>query len=437
MKSEMSTENLPTPGWQPPPNYRPVKSALEGIQVYAPVPEAPQVKTVQTFKCPQCGATTRYDISAGGVACEHCGYKTPAHSVRVGKGAEEFEFTLDTWRQAEQGWGVERRELHCDSCGAVLSLPEGALTVTCPFCASNRVNVRKPAADILRPRFLVPFKVLPETLRARAQEWLGKGWFHPGELRTSSVIERFTGVYLPFWTFDSNITASWKAEVGHERQESYYDAGSKSWKTRTVIDWRWENGRVTVHIDDLMVSGSSRLSRPIIERLYPFHLNELVAYAPDYLAGWQAQAYDVTLPQAWEDGKAQMRERARQACQDDIHSGHVRNFSMTADFADETWRYILLPVYVAAYEFEGKIFQVMVNGQTGSVSGQKPVAWWKIWLAIALLLAPGLLTSLAGLPLLFLGGAGLLVLVLGIILLAIGGALSFALYRQALASEAA
>jgi hypothetical protein len=110
---------------------------------------------------------------------------------------------------------------------------------------------------------------------------------------------------------------------------------------------------------------------------------------------------------------------------------------MTADFANETWRYLLLPVYVAAYQFEGKVYQVMVNGQSGLVAGQKPVAWWKIWLAIAAMLAPGFFFGLIGLPGLALGGVGIILLVLGFVLILIGGAASIALYRQAIASEAA
>lgn len=354
----------------------------------------------------------------------------------VGKGAEEFEFTLETLDRAVDGWGVPRQEMHCASCGANLTLPEGALTVTCAFCASNKVNVHPAPSDALRPRFLIPFKIEKPALRERARQWLGKGWFHPGDLADAAVIDRFTGIYLPFWTFDARITSRWKAEVGYERQERYYDHGSKSWKTRTVIHWRWESGQVSLDIDDLLVSGSSRASRIILDRITPFNLSELVAYLPDYLAGWQAQAYDVTLPDAWDMGKEIMREKARNACRDDIRSHHVRNFSMTADFGDEAWRYILLPVYIAAYRFEEKVYQVMVNGQTGTVAGQKPVAWWKIWLAVAGMLSPGLILGLIGLPLLLAGGVGLLPIALGAILLVLGGYFSYSLYQQAVESEA-
>lgn len=422
-------------GWQPPGNYQPAPSTLEGITVFAPRPEEIAVEEPVTYKCPNCGATTRYDVAAGGVACESCGYLAPAQAQKVGERAERMEFTLKTLSQAEKGWGLDRRVLHCDSCGAEISLAEGALTATCPFCTSNRVNLRPAVSDNLRPRFLIPFKVTTDVVRQRTREWLGKGWFHPSGLASSSAIDHFTGVYLSFWTFDADMSSDWNAEVGYERQERFYDASAKEWRSRTVIDWRWEKGHVNTGVRDLLIAGTSRLSRLILEKLYPFDLNDLVAYSPDFLAGWQAQTYDIPLPQAWETGKAAMREKARAACYADIPTQHVRNFSMKADFSDETWRYLLLPVYVSAYIFDNKPYQVMVNGQTAVVAGQKPVAWWKIWLAIALLLAPGLFLGLVGLVL-TVAGVGVLLLGLAFILLVIGAILSVVIYRKAAASEA-
>ena len=107
-----------------------------------------------------------------------------------------------------------------------------------------------------------------------------------------------------------------------------------------------------------------------------------------------------------------------------------------ADFNDEAWRYILLPVYLASYQFEGKVFKMMANGHTGAIAGQKPVEGWKVWLAIAAFMAPGLIIGLVGLLLLAVG-LGIFLIVAGFILLAIGGAISIGIYRQAISSEAA
>ncbi len=418
--------------------FEEVESQVPGILVYAPIYKSREKEEPREYTCPNCGAVTAYDVAAGGISCEYCGYIAPVKAEVLGRVADEFEFTLETVSQAERGWGIERQVLHCNACGAELSLPKGLISTSCPFCTSNQVNLSISQDEFLQPRFLIPFKTTLDHSRQLAKTWLGQGWFHPDELAASSVLRRFTGIYLPFWTFDANITAQWKAQVGYQKTVRHYNASQKRWETRTKIEWRWETGTVSVNIDDLLVVGSSpqRISHTILKRIYPYQMNDLVAYHPDYLAGWQAQAYETTLTDAWEMGKQAIREQAKQACYQDIPTSHVRNFSMTADFAEETWRYILLPIYLAAYKFQNQTFQIMVNGQTGVVAGQKPVAWWKIWLAIGGLLAPGLILGLIGLPLLLLGGVGVLPIGLGILFFGIGAFLSIRLYNKARHSEA-
>ncbi len=424
--------NTVASGWQPPAGFVPVESRLEGVSVYAPAPPIQAAPEAQTFKCPQCGASTAYEPGSASVTCASCGFVQPLQAQVVGRQAEVAEFTLETLEREARGWGQERRELHCEACGASLSVAPNDLSTTCPFCASNRVVARTTTDEGLRPRFLIPFKLQLDACHKLAGDWLGRGWMHPAGLAQAAGTARFNGIYLPFWTFSARIEADWRAEVGYERTESYYDHESKDWKTRTVIDWRWENGQVIVPITDQLGLGTSRLSATLLQRLLPFDLNALTAYAPGFLAGWQAQSYDIALPAAWDSARAEMREQAKGACRRDIASGHVRNLSVSAAFNDESWRYILLPAFIAAYRFEAKAYQIMINGQTGSVAGQKPVAWPKVWLAVAALLAPGTLLALLGLPALLLGGVGTVLIALGAVLFVAGLAISGVIVWQAM-----
>ena len=188
--------------WQIPPHFKASSSALEGITVYIPIVAEEDSSAPEAFKCPNCGATTRYDISAGGVACEHCGYQAPVRAAKVGLNARVFEFTLEALSQAERGWGAERQEMACKNCGASLSVELHGITSTCPFCGSNEVNLQAAAGDSLRPRFIIPFKIQGELLAARTREWLGKGWFHPSELSGQVGVERFAGIYLPYFSLN-------------------------------------------------------------------------------------------------------------------------------------------------------------------------------------------------------------------------------------------
>jgi len=418
------------PSTFPPPGFIPTRSAVSGIEVYIPSPpEAGPQQGVLEFKCPQCGATTAFSATDGGLTCTYCGYYEAPKEAPVGEKADKFEFTVETMQRAAQGWGEERKEMECQSCGAFTSLPVDSLAHTCPFCGSNKVIQRQAPQDILRPRFLIPFKVDGSACQRIVKTWLGSSWMTPSSLRNISILSSFSGIYLPYWTFNAATNADWKAEVGHTRTERYHENGE--WKERIVTVWNWESGHVKLDIEDLLVPGTARLSGKLLGEIGAFDLNALAPYEPAYLAGLQAQSYDVPLEQAWDTGRKKMREQTRQACVGQASSSQIRNFNMKLDFADESWRYVLFPIYLANYAYDSKNFQVMINGQTGAISGQRPVDWNKVWLAIAAILAPGLLLGLLGLVTIPLAGIGIVIGGVGFLLLVIGLVISFILFRKA------
>jgi DNA-directed RNA polymerase subunit RPC12/RpoP len=405
----------------PPPNFVKIDSGLDGFVVYKPVPlSTDQKQEVVDFTCPQCGATISYNALVEGVKCEYCGYEFKTAAEVEGRSAQQFEFTVETMEEASNGWGVDRFELACQNCGAKTSIPTEKLTYTCPFCGSNKVIQNQNVQDILRPKVLIPFQLGENECEKIFKGWLGSHWMTPSTLKNLVNFENFVKIYLPFWTFDSTTDADWKAEVGHPKTEQYYDHGSKSWKTRTRIDWRWESGNVQLKIDDLLVPGTERVSARHLSSVQNNDLSALVKYEPSFLAGMQAKNYDISLEAAWDVARQNMREKTRLACRDQASTGMIRNFRMDLDFKDENWRLILLPFFMTSYRFNSKVFQVLINGQTGKISGQRPVDWTKVWLVVAALLAPGVFLGMLGLLTLPLGGVGAPIGVFGLCLLFIG-----------------
>lgn len=418
----------------PPAGFVPVTSKVEGIRVYKPAPlDEILPQPVVEFKCPQCGATTMYNVAEQALICKHCGYVDPTHAQVVGKKAAELEFTVETLEKADQGWGGERKEMACDQCGAVVSIPLENLSHTCPFCGSNKVVQRQDLQDSLKPRFLIPFTILSENCRNITRLWLSKSWMTPAGLSQIANLRGFTAIYLPFWTFDALNSAHWKAEVGHTQTQRYFQDGE--WKERTVVVYRWESGQVQLQVDDLLVPGSTQVSHQLVKKVYDFDLGALVPYDAKYLAGLGAQAYTLELEKAWELARQEMRERTRQACMEQASTPRIRNFSMDLDFAEESWRYILLPFYLSAYAYQGKTFQVMVNGQNGSIAGQRPVDWAKFWLVMAAILSPGVLLGLLGLLTIPLAGFGLILAMIGFVLFVIGLIVVFIFFNQAQAMD--
>ncbi|MCL4265159.1 MAG: hypothetical protein KJ069_18225 [Anaerolineae bacterium] len=376
----------------PPPGYIRTETAVPGIDVWMPKPPDENQQEVVQFHCPQCDATTAFSTDGGGITCAHCGYYEAPQAALVGKGAQQFEFTVETMARVAQGWGIERKELACNRCNAHVTIATDMLTHICPFCHSNQVVQVKAPQDVLRPRFLLPFQVDADTLRRQTAAWLGSSWLLPKDVQRLAPGTEFTPIYVPAWTFDAQTSAGWKAEVAHTRTRTV--GIGKNRRTQTYTEWRWESGQATLTFDDLLINGASNLSPVLLNQIRHVDLTQLVAYEPHYLAGIQAQAYDVSLDAAWERARQNMRAQTKEACQRQATSQRMRNFSMNLDFRDESWRYILLPLYIAVYHYNNQPYQLLANGQNGQIAGQRPVDWRKIIVAIGAALLPALLLGL-------------------------------------------
>ena len=79
--------------YTPPDGFTQIESKLEGIMVFAPAPEIDITPEALQFECPQCGASTTFTPSIGGVTCQHCGYTESRKLKAVGRAADEREFT--------------------------------------------------------------------------------------------------------------------------------------------------------------------------------------------------------------------------------------------------------------------------------------------------------------------------------------------------------
>ncbi|PID85425.1 MAG: hypothetical protein CSA11_07740 [Chloroflexi bacterium] len=376
----------------PPKDYIQTKSAVPGIAIYMPKPPEETHQEVVEFHCPQCDGVSAYSADNGGLTCTFCGYYEPPQQEVVGKHAEAFEFTVETMERVAHGWGTERKELVCNRCAARTTFSTDMLTHTCPFCGSNQVVQVKAPQDVLRPRFLIPFTVTAEECRKKTAVWLQDSWMLPAELSQLANKARYTPIYIPYWTFDATTQAKWRAEVAHQTVRQVYVNGR--WQSRTQTEWRRESGKAVVEFDDLLVTGSQYLSQHLLRQVQNYDVAALVPYDASFLAGIQAQAYDVDLDAAWEKGRRAMRTKTKAACKGQATSRQMRNFSMDLAFKDENWRYILMPLYLATYPYGSETYQVLINGQTGMIAGSRPADWKKVLLATAGMMLPAILLGL-------------------------------------------
>jgi hypothetical protein len=116
-----------------------------------------------------------------------------------------------------------------------------------------------------------------------------------------------------------------------------------------------------------------------------------VPYGPEYLAGFQAEGYTVGLADGHQTARERMAAVILQDVRQDIGGDEQRVDDVDTSWSDETFKHILLPIWTAAYKYNGKSYRFLVNGQTGEVQGERPWSAWKIAFAVllALILAFG------------------------------------------------
>jgi hypothetical protein len=60
--------------------------------------------------------------------------------------------------------------------------------------------------------------------------------------------------------------------------------------------------------------------------------------------------------------------------------------SLETEYSNAMFRHLLLPVWIGAYRFQDKAYQVVVNARTGEVQGERPFSVAKIALLVAAIL---------------------------------------------------
>jgi DNA-directed RNA polymerase subunit RPC12/RpoP len=357
----------------------------------------------QQFKCPNCSGAMEFDASVQALRCQYCKHTMapPQAQAQVAPGAGVFgqaaaqmgpppalgprEIPLhEGLTRAPKGLGTQVHAVQCKECGATVNLQPNDRTAACTYCASTMVLEVAADPNLITPESLVPFQVAKDKATEAFKGWLHGLWFRPSNLRKMARLEQIVGVYVPYWTFDAWVQSQWTAERGHYyyETETYeaYENGETVVRTRQVQRTEWESawGSRQDHYDDVLVCASKGLPAELVEGMSTFNTKALVGYNPGFLAGWRAESYAVDLPNAWVTGQSKIVKSQQSRCSGDVGGDTHRHLQVQNHFTNETFKHVLLPVYVAAYRYQGKPFRFLVNGQTGEVVGKAPYSVWKI-----------------------------------------------------------
>ena len=360
--------------------------------------------SASTLPCAQCGADLAFHPGQQQLKCEYCGHQ---QTIEFSADAAVIEYDLNDAisrylgqipRMEQSG----QREVKCEDCGAEIIVAAGSKTARCDYCGGKRIIEDDMPPEVLKPEAMLPFQFDSGSAVERFRKWLaGEGFWkrlwtrlvRPSALQQRASVDDLHGIYVPFWTYDSKAHSNWTAQAGYYYYvtESYTDSqGNRRTRQVRKIRWVWTSGSRRDAFDDWLVCASQQYYKgdlqKLMKKIEPFPTSRLVPYDDKFLAGFRAEIYSLDLKAGWNIARDGMQGECRSRCASDVPGDTHRFLEVRTSFFGQSFKHVLLPVFVMGYRFKDKQYNVLINGSTGEVQGGAPLSWVKI-LILSLVMA--------------------------------------------------
>ncbi len=326
-------------------------------------------------KCPTCSADLSYSPGTKSLECNTCHtiveIEQSSDNTAVFKEHNLEDYLNSFESQQEQ---IEVNVIECTSCGAIAEFGDHIKATHCAFCDTPLVLANAESKNRIKPQGIIPFTINKEKAKTRFTNWLNAKILAPNDL-TQHILgqERFQGVYLPYWTFDCDVTTHYRAQRGSESTHKDFRG-----KTITKVKWKTVTGNVSTSFDDVIVPGSQRIHQRMLKPIEKWWLEKLVTYSDEYLVGYQAESYQFDIKETFEHAKDRMQFGINELIRDDVGGDRQFIAETSSVYTNTMFKHIILPIWISSYSYKDKIYQVVINGQTGRINGQYPKSKVKV-----------------------------------------------------------
>lgn len=293
------------------------------------------------FTCPKCGSRMVFDGDGRSLICESC---ARTEGLKGGSLNEQSFLVAMATGQGHRA-PVAMKTFKCQGCGAEFILPPEIISENCSYCGS--VYVLVGTQELVQADSIVPMAFGQREAARRLVDWVKRH-----KIKPQGKVQAPRGLYLPIWTFDIIGSMPWRGIIRQNKQ---------------IIP---VTGERMVSADDLVVFSTPKLADLLPKIMKDFTFSESASYDPRYLAGWPAEIYKKTLAEASLDA----RERIIKETRKNIYSERSDVSDLTyspAQISILSFKLVLIPIWVTEYKLEDRPYRVIINGQTGSVYGER------------------------------------------------------------------
>lgn len=225
------------------------------------------------------------------------------------------------------------------------------------------------ARRTIQSDWVVPLVVTATQAEQIFRQWLGSGFWRPSDAADAAQIGKISAVYLPFWVIEAHADTKWTAD------SSPAPPGCRG-------DWYPVSGENHASHRDILVGASSILTTTEVDAITPFDLRASVRPSEFNLDLATVEMFRMPRKLARPHAQAIIQERERQICSKYV-PGRSRRVKVNVRIHGMVSRPVLLPVWILAYHYKQQLHRVLINGQTGKISGSAPFSYAKLVVVIA------------------------------------------------------
>jgi len=338
---------------------------------------------ITNYQCPNCGGPLQFVGESGQLECHHCDTDFEVEVIEQlyadKEQAAAAAGTEPQWDLSMAGgdWSEEEasrlRGYTCPSCAAAIICDDTTAATSCPYCGNPTV-VPGQFTGMLRPDYVIPFKLDKNAAVAALKKYYKGKKFLPKTFAAENHLEEVKGIYVPFWLFDGDSDAYMRfhATKVHKHTKGDYEI-TETEHYRVVRE-----GSVT--FEKVPVDASTKMPDEHMDAIEPFEYADLKTFSSAYLPGFLADKYDVDA----ETCGQRANERIKASTEDVFASTTTGYTTLKREYSDiklkkGNVKYALMPVWMLSTKWSGKDFLFAMNGQTGKLIGDLPVDSGKYW----------------------------------------------------------
>ncbi len=311
---------------------------------------------VLDHECPSCGAQLPFNPKSQKWDCPYCG---SSYSLE-----ELTEIEEKIKKASDESVSID--EYTCSNCGAGIIADQNTSATFCVYCGSASI-IKSQFKGEFKPDKIIPFKNTKEEVVKKFRGFAKGKIFAPKDFTDMKNLEKVTGVYIPFWTYDADVSARLDG-IGKN---------TKTWRSGDYVYTKTDEYTVmrdgTMKYERVPADGSKKFDDDTMDSVEPFDYSGIKDFNMSYLSGFLSEKYDVSKEEAKKRADSRIINSSKDELLKTAKYQSVSVSNMNCNIDNKKTEYVLLPVWMLNIKYNDKLHLFAMNGQTGKMVGNVPI----------------------------------------------------------------